>query len=257
MFGRQNKRQTNQKPSIDICLNDGIQNAANTLLANIRFSSVDEPLKTIAVTSSVPNEGKTTVAVSLAVAIGLRDHTCLIIEGDLRRRSIRGVLGVHPSRGIHGVMTKEYSFNQAVVSTKYQNVALLDAEIGIPNPDGLLSSKRFEELLDDARKQYDYVILDTPPVEAFADASVIASRVDGTVIIARSDYTDKREIAHAVSQLQSAGANLLGVVLNDIDTKSGGYGYYYSYYYDENGNKQKGESAGTSGKKSKQSEKKH
>lgn len=258
MFGKKDKRQANLKPTDDICLNDGIQNAAEALLANVRFSSVDNPIKTVAVTSSVPNEGKTTVAVALAIAIGRRGLRCLILECDMRRRSVRGVLGVHTKRGIHAVLTGECSYQEAITYTKFQNVSFLDAEYGIPNPDGILSSHRFDDLLDDLAGYYDYVIIDTPPVEAFADASIVASKVDGTIVVAREDYTDKREIVHGLNQLDAAGANVLGVSLNGVKTSAGGYGYYYSYYYDEDGNKKKSESSsaagnGRRGKKSRRS----
>lgn len=243
MLGRKNKKLQNAKPTADVCVSDGVQNAASTLLANIRFSSVDKRIKSVAVTSSVPNEGKTTVAIALAIAMGRSDYNCLVVEGDLRRRSVRGVLRTRSKYGIYSVVSGECKISDAIVPTRYQNVSFLDAELGIPNPESILGSHRFDDLLSVLSQNYDYVVIDTPPVGAFADAAMIASKTDGTIIVAREDYTDRRELEYAAQQLHAADANILGVALNGQKSSSAGYGYYYSYYYDENGNKKKAKSS--------------
>ena len=228
------KKLKNQRPTQEVCETDGVQNAASTLLANIRFSAVDEPLKTVVITSSAPNEGKTTVALSLAIAASRTGERVLIMECDMRRRSLRAIIGKKARNGIHALLTDQCALDEAIVETNYDNMWFLDAEAGIPNPDGILSSRAFGNLLDELRESFDYVIIDTPPITAFPDASIASSKADATILVARENYTDKREITYALQQLSAAGANVLGVALNCQESSAnGGYGYYYGYYYDE------------------------
>lgn len=228
------KKLKNQRPSLDIAVSDSVHNAANTLLTNIRFSSVDCPVKTILIASSVPNEGKTTTAIALAAAASESGKSCLLVEGDMRRRSLRAAMGVKPRYGLYAVLSGECAASDAIVETTLKNVSFLDAEPGIPNPEEILISVRYASLLSELRDSFDYVIIDAPPIGAYSDASVIASKVDGTVLVVREGYTDKREALYAVEQLRAAGAHILGVTLNCQSVSTGtGSGYYYGYYYEE------------------------
>ena len=237
MFGllaRRRKKVKNLRPTIDVVSSDAIRNAANTLLANIEFSTIDEPIKTVAITSAIPNEGKSTIALALAAAAGQAGRTVLVVEGDLRRRSLRGALGVHPHHGLLAVLKGGAALEEAVVETSLRNVVFLDAEPGIPNPEEILNSKRYAQFIEHARDTYDLVIIDTPPVGAFADAAVVARQVDGALLVVRENYTDKRDAQLAMEQLRASTARVLGVVMNcEERTSGGGYGYYYGYYYDE------------------------
>ena len=124
-----------------------LQNAVKTLLANIRFASVDEPVSSIVVTSSVPNEGKTTVAVSLAKAIATSGRDVLIVETDMRRRSLSGRLGVHSRQGLYAVLAGDCMLENAVVTTDVPDMYFLDAEPHIPNPADILASHRFRRFV--------------------------------------------------------------------------------------------------------------
>ena len=203
-----------------------VQNAAKTLLANIRFSNVDEPVCSIVVTSSVPNEGKTTVAVNLAEAIASSGKRCLVVECDMRKRSLYRHLGVRPSAGIYSVLTDQVPLDQAVVETSYANLSFLDAEPSIPNPADIISSKRFGKLLQVLEERYDYVLLDTPPV----DAAILSSMVDATVFVVRENFAKRDEIANAFDQLKKADANVIGSVLNYCQDEGASSSYYYDYY---------------------------
>jgi capsular exopolysaccharide synthesis family protein len=234
MLARRRRKTKNLRPTIEVVLSDAIRNAANTLLANIEFSSVDEPIKTLAITSAIPNEGKSTVALALAGAAGQAGKSVLVVEGDLRRRSLRAALGVHPRHGLHAVLTGSCSLEDSVAETPLRNVVFLDAEPGIPNPEEILSSKRYAQFIEHARETYDLVVIDTPPVGAFADAAVVARQVDGAILVVRENYTDKRDAQLAMEQLKASTARVLGVVMNCEERSSGsGYGYYYGYYYEE------------------------
>ncbi|ACV22304.1 Tyrosine-protein kinase YwqD [Slackia heliotrinireducens] len=233
MAGRK-KKVKNLRPTLDIAQSTGIRNAASTLLANIDFSSVDKPIQSICITSATPNEGKTTTALSLAAAIGQSGRTCLLIEGDMRRRSLRAALNVHPTAGLHAVLTGASTIDNAVVGTSLMNVYFLDAEPGIPNPEAIISSKHFKAMLEQLCRTFNFVIFDTPPVAAFADAVVLSRLVDGTILVLREGQTKRQDALLATEQMQSVGANLLGIVLNGVKAGSGGgYDYYYGYYYEE------------------------
>ena len=151
------------------------QNAAKTLLTNIRFASIDEPISSLVVTSSVPNEGKSTVAVNLAEAIASSGRSVLLVECDFRNRTLAGMLNVRARAGAYAVLSGEVRIDQAVASTKVANMYLLDVEPGIPNPIDIISSERFRRLTEVLKGRYDYVIYDTPPVGAFVDAAVLST----------------------------------------------------------------------------------
>lgn len=205
-----------------------LQNAIKTLAANIRFSSVDNPIRTIAVVSSIPSEGKTTISANLGAAIVSNGTSVVLVECDMRRRSMASELGVHGRHGLYSVLSGHHTLGESVVPTKTEGLYFLDAEPGIPNPPDLLQSKRFHQLIDQLTRSYDYVIFDTPPVSTFVDAAVISSMVDATLLVVRQDYTRREEVTESIGQLKQAGANLIGTVLNycDAEVSSKYYGYY-------------------------------
>lgn len=206
-----------------------LQNAIKTLAANIRFASVDNPIKTLVVTSSVPNEGKSTISVELARALAAGGKDVLLVEGDLRRRSLAGALGAHPRNGIYGVLSGQAALDEAAVAVGGKSsLWFLDAEPHIPNPVDIFSSRRFHRFVDGLRRTYDYVIFDTPPLSAFVDAAVLGSVCDGTLLVVREDFVKREDLLAAYDQLRKAEANVIGTVLNYCDTKGGDY--YYNYY---------------------------
>jgi capsular exopolysaccharide synthesis family protein len=209
-----------------------VANAAQTLFANIRFMSVDNPVHVLAITSSVPNEGKTFVSMNLASAIAASGASTLLVECDMRRRSMAARIGVHAQHGIYSVMTGQVSLEQAAVRTPTKNLYFLDAEPHIPNPSNILNSHHFQNFLDNARSRFDYVVFDTPPVTTFVDAAVLGTKVDAVLLVARENFVKRAELQQAVDQLRASNCNLAGVVMNGCDFGKGNS--YYSYYY-ENG----------------------
>lgn len=208
-----------------------LQNAVKTLATNIRFASVDNPVRSIAVTSSVPNEGKTTIATNLAQALASGGKSVLLMECDMRRRSLGNTLGVHAQNGIYAVLSDQVTLEEATVRTEIRNVWFLDAEPHIPNPVDILGSRRFQSFLRSLRSEYDYVILDTPPLTAFIDAAVTASIADGTLLVVRRNFVRRDEVLSAYDQLKKAEANVLGTVLNFCEDRKSEY--YYEYYNKE------------------------
>ena len=214
---------------------NGVVNASKTLLANIRFMSVDDPVKSIVITSAVPNEGKTFVAANLASAIATSGRTVLVVECDMRRRSMASVLGAHAQYGLYAVVAGEIPLTQAAVATDTPNLYFLDAEPHIPNPSDLLNSHRFTRLVEIAEKTFDYVVFDTPPVGTFVDAAVLGTKADAVFMVVREGYTKKAEVVAAVDQLSKSGCNLAGVVMNYCERTHSEY--YYEYYYSKENKK--------------------
>lgn len=204
-----------------------MRNAAQTLLANIRFASVDDPVRTLAITSSVPNEGKTTVSLELARAVASSGNTVLLVECDMRRRTMAAMIGVHPKRGLYGVLAGASELASTAVAVD-KNFWFLDVEPHIPNPPDIIASKRFKRFVEDAKQRFNYVIFDTPPLAAFVDAAVLSNIVDGTVLVVRERFTKRSEVQDAYAQLQNAGANVVGVCMNYCEEERSEY--YYAYY---------------------------
>lgn len=220
-----------------------VNDAAKSLLANIRFMSIDNPIRSIVITSTILNEGKSFVAINLAQAIASSGKTCLIVEADLRKRTLAAAMGIHPEHGIYTVLSGS-DLKDVAVATPQRNLYFLDAEPQIPNPPDLLSSRRYVRFLETAVNSFDYVVIDTPPVGTFVDAAVIANHADATFLVVRENFTKRELVKSAYDQLEKAGANVAGVVMNACGMGSDDYYGYYSYYsyYDEDGGKGKNRS---------------
>lgn len=203
-----------------------IQNAAKTMLANIRFASVDSPMQSIVITSSVPNEGKTTTTIELAKAIASSGNSVLLVEADMRRRSAASALGVRASHGAYAVMANQVTLQQAVVSAGVPNFYFLDTEPNIPNPADILSSRAYVRLVDEACDAYDYVLFDTPPVGTFVDAAILSRLVDGVVLVVKIGGAKRDEIVAAYDQLTKAEAHIIGACATFCEGT--GSEYYYN-----------------------------
>ncbi len=214
----------------DIERRRGIDNTSKTLLANIRFLSVDNPIRTIVITSAIPNEGKTFIAASLARAMASSGMRTLIVECDMRRRSMSHELDIHAQHGLYSVISGETPLAEAVVQVS-PRLEFLDAEPHIPNPSDLLNTRRFADLVAALRQSYNFVVFDTPPVGTFVDAAVLGARCDAVFMVVRERYTHHAEIARAAEQLRTANVTLTGIIMNFCERQSNEY--YYDYYYSE------------------------
>ena len=210
----------------------GLSNACKTILANIRFMDVDKPIRSIVITSAIPNEGKSFVAENLCRAIASSGKTVLLVEADMRRSTLAGRLKAHAKHGIYSVLSGAVPPDQAIVTTDTPNMFFLDAEPGIPNPSDLLNSRQFERFVPIVCDAYDYVVFDTPPVGAFVDAAVLSRLVDATFIVVREDFVRREQVAAAYDQLVKAGGNVAGVIMNYCERSGSDYYYYSRYYHD-------------------------
>lgn len=205
-----------------------MQNALKRLATNIQFSSVDDPVCSLTITSSIPNEGKTIISCGLAEAFASAGKRVLIVECDLRRRSVANQLKVYAKHGLYSVLSHQVPLDEAVVSTSVTGLSFLDAEPRLPNPVDLLQSRRFHALMEDLERAYDYVIYDTPPISAFVDGAVVGHLTDATLLVVRDNFTKRETVLSSVEQLKTAEANLIGTVLNFCEVEENEY--YYSYY---------------------------
>lgn len=205
-----------------------VQNAAKTLLANIRFASVDDPIRVITITSSTPNEGKSTVALNLAQAIATSGKSVVLVECDMRRRSVADMIGVRSRGGLYAVLSEQMQLEEAVVETSQKNLYFLDSEPHIPNPADIIVSRRFKRLVEHLRSSFQYVIFDTPPVGTFIDAAEVGRLSDGVLFVVREKFAKRNEVSAAFDQLRRAEVHVIGAVMNYCETETSEY--YYSYY---------------------------
>lgn len=199
------------------------------LRTSLQFSSVDKPIKTLMITSSMQGEGKSFISSNLAVSFALLGKRVLIVDCDMRRGSIHKKFGISNLEGLSNYLVDEVSgYNRYIQNTKIENVYVMTSGVVPPNPSELLSSNRFANFIDEIQLQYDIVILDTPPVTVVPDACVIASKIDKTVIVAMANKVPVKDVQKTKKKLEEANANIAGVVFNgtEISQKQ-----YYNKYY--------------------------
>lgn len=213
--------------------------AFRSVRTNLRYIDVDNPPRTVVVTSSLPNEGKTTTACNLAIALGQNGSKVLLIEADLRRPKVAEYLGVDGSVGLTDVLIGQVSLDQALTPWQRGTLDFLPSGAIPPNPSELLGSRQMAELLEHLAQRYDVIILDTPPMLPVTDAAVLATLADGALLVARHGHTRREQVEHAAEALRQVGARVLGTILNfaPVRRRSGygydryGYGHGYGYDY--------------------------
>ena len=205
---------------------------------NLLFMSPEKPLKTIMVTSSGPQEGKTTTATSLAITMAGSGNRVLLVDADMRRPRIHRIFGLDSRVGLSSLILGDGTLAAAAQSTVVPGLFVLPCGPVPPNPAELLHTASFQRLVGEMANSFDRVVIDSPPVGVVADAVVMATHTDGTLVILKAGKTARDVAALAVRQLRDVKANILGAVLNDLDLQDQKYGYYsyyyrYGYYYGE------------------------
>lgn len=216
------------------------QDAFRTLRMNISFSGGDRDIQTVAVTSAVPNEGKTSVSIGLGVAMAEAGRRTLIVECDCRKPAVGNRLKLRPERTWLDILYHNIPIEEAVVETACPRLFFLDVEPGLVHSIELLSSYRFWRMVESLKEQFGFIIFDTPPVGAFIDAAVLAEHTDGTLMVVNSGSKEVKLVKASIEQLKKAGGNFLGVVLNKVKvSRTSSYYRYGDYYYRDKGGAKK------------------
>lgn len=210
-----------------------IAECCRTIRTNLTFQSADRPIRTLAVTSARPQDGKTTVAISVAITLAQGGRRVLIVDTDLRRPRLRKAFKLPSGLGLTSLLAGEASFDEALQSTDIPNLTLMQCGPIPPNPAELLHTRRFSEVIEEAKSRFDIVVFDTPPLGAVTDPAVVATHTDGTLLVVRSRRTTRAGVDAAVRQLRGVSARIVGAVINDVDLTSSTYGdyVYYQRYY--------------------------
>ncbi len=207
--------------------------AFRVLRTNLAFIDIDHSSKAFVVTSSVPNEGKSTSAVNIAIALASAGQSVLLVDGDLRRPQVAEMLGLEGSVGVTTALVGAAEIDTLIQSHAPSGLNVLAAGSLPPNPAELLQSKAMHELLTWARGHYDVTIIDAPPLLPVTDAALLAAQTDGAILVVHHGKTTKDQLSGAVERLAGVGSLPLGVILNMVRSGSssrfGDYGYGYGY----------------------------
>ncbi len=203
------------------------------LRTNMQYIEVDHDQKVFVVTSSIPEEGKSTTAVNLGVTLALTHQRVALVECDLRRPLIAKRLGLDGAVGTTSVLIGKISLREAMQTYGDTGLQVLACGPIPPNPSELLQSKAMEALLTQLRAEFDVVLLDAPPLLPVTDAALLAAQADGALVVVRHGKTTQDQLAHAIERLEAVDAKALGVVFNMVPAKRrGGEVYSYTYQYD-------------------------
>ena len=203
---------------------------------NIKFSSVNDDVKVICVTSSLPGEGKSLISANLAASFAQYDEKVLLIDCDLRKGRQRKLFNIpnNDDLGLSKLLINkrwENDYKNYIKTTKIDNLSVIPTGIFPPNPSELLANERFANLINKLKEEYSMIILDCPPLEGLSDALVVSSLADTTVLVAKYKSTPVNLLEKSKKALDNVGSKLAGVVLNHVDKEPNTY--YYGYYKEQ------------------------
>jgi len=203
-----------------------VAEAYRSLRTNLEFSSLDKPLRTMIVTSAAPEEGKSTVLANLAVVMAQAGKQVILADCDLRRPVLHEIFGVSNHRGLTTALLDDSAAELPLRDTEVPGLRLLPSGPLPPNPAELLGSRRMAELIQTLRDQAEVVLFDAPPVIAVTDAAILASKVDGVLLVINAGVTRREHAQRAKAALERVNARLVGTVLNNVELDMSLYGYY-------------------------------
>ncbi|KRF35880.1 CpsD/CapB family tyrosine-protein kinase [Paenibacillus sp. Soil787] len=210
-----------------------ISEAYRTLRTNIQFSSIDQVIKTILVTSAQPAEGKSTTVANLAVAYAQEGKKVLVIDADLRKPTMHHYFGKSNRKGLTNTLASQNDVDDVMFDTTVDNLFLIPSGPIPPNPSELLTSQKMTAFLEDMAARFDVIVVDSPPTLAVTDSQILAAKCDGVVLVINEGKV-KRDVAKkAIDNLKRVQAKILGVVLNNKRHSKGDSTYYYYYGHKE------------------------
>ena len=206
----------------------------NSLRTNILFASVDKQCQKIVITSSIPHEGKTTVAINLAITFSNSGSHVLLIDCDLRKPSIEKFLNIDiAAPGLTNALAGFSKLDDCIIHLDELSLDVLPSGPVPPNPAYLLGCSKMTEIVETLSNRYDYILFDTPPVSLVTDAALLSKLSDGIIFVVRHNFTTIGEAQLAKTNLQNVGAPIVGTVLNAFNSEKGSktsYGYHYKKY---------------------------
>ena len=197
--------------------------AYRTLRTNLLYALEDRPSKVIVLTSPGPMEGKSITCANLGVVLAQTDKNVLILDSDLRKPTLHKIFGLQNLRGVVDLLTGEDKLQEVWQESPLPGMKIVTAGPIPPYPAELLYSRRFAQLLDQARQGFDYVLLDSPPTQLVSDPLILAAQGDGVLLVIDLQNTRKGSVRDSMRSLEAAGANLLGTVMNNVELSRGGY----------------------------------
>ncbi len=210
--------------------------AFRTLRTNIQFSSLDEEIKSIVVTSSGPGEGKSTVMANLAITMAQSGKKVILVDCDLRKPSVHKKFGVTNSIGLTNILVQNEKKEQCIFKTNVENLFILTSGPVPPNPAELIGTKKMRSFIEELKSGFDMVLIDAPPVLAVTDAQILSTIVDGLIFVTAYGETQKNALVDAKQSIDKVGGKILGIIFNKVPEGSNGYysKYYKGYYDNEN-----------------------
>ena len=208
--------------------NSPISEQYKTIRTNIMFSSVDKPIKTLLFSSATPASGKSTTASNVAAAFAKAGNRTILVDADMRKPALHHIFGTRNNRGLSTAIVGGEDYFDMVKEVGEDGLELLTSGPIPPNPAELLHSKKMKTMLEDMSKEYDIVIIDSPPLLSVADAQIIGGNVDGAVLVTNVKDNNRDHLVKAKNLLMKSKSNILGVVLNRVDMRESNQ--YYSYY---------------------------
>ena len=231
--------------------NSPMSEAYRTLRTNIQFSSFDKKIRTLLLTSSGPGEGKTTTSSNLAMVMAQGGNKTLLIDCDQRKPQVHKVFGFSNENGLSNILVSEneIDINIGIHKTEQANLHVLSSGTRPPNPAELLGSEKMKNFIEELKKTYDCIILDTPPIVMVTDAQILAQYTDGCLLVVSSGEAERDQVIKAKGLLEKVNAKIFGIVINKMDSKKKGY---YHYQYEYGATKYGGENKGKNRKKAAQ-----
>ena len=204
--------------------------AYRTLRSNIQFSNYGEGLKTLVVTSSNPSEGKSTTVLNVAASFAQIGKKVLVIDADMRHPTQNHLQDLSNSQGLSTLLSGQHVLNDLLEEVEQEGLTwtVLTAGPIPPNPAEMLHSLAMSRLIEQLRSHYDLILIDTPPLLAVTDAQILARIADATLLVVDSQQTTRKQLLESKKRLDSVQANLIGTVMNKVETDTDGY-YYYHY----------------------------
>lgn len=208
----------------------------NALRTNLSFVTSANNAKTILITSAMPEEGKSTVAINLAITLAKDDKKVLLIDADLRKPSLQRYLRVRPGtmQGLTAVLSNQATTKEAIGYYEMLGIDLMVAGTRPPNPAELLALPKMQSMIDELKEVYDYIVIDAPPAAVITDPAVLSRVTDGVLMVVRQNFSTHQDVIKAKDQLNRVNANIMGIVLNNYeiekDSKDASAAQHYYYY---------------------------